>query len=164
MRKIFFLILIPTMSAAQSSRGGIGYDSGGGDTTIGAFLAIGTAIVIMLLGIGGAIGEAGKDKLQDLKEKKIKRKIKRNQSEVMQELRKKPDNMLIGIGRALVEVGNDKRIDKKRKRSKSEVTQELRKKPADPNKTEEQNRKEAVISIQRKRLRAFNNNDPWWKW
>lgn len=117
--------MIPTMSAAQSSRGGIGYDSGGGDTTIGAFLAIGTAIVIMLLGIGGAIGEAGKDKLQDLKEKKIKRKIKRNQSE---------------------------------------VTQELRKKPADPNKTEEQNRKEAVISIQRKRLRAFNNNDPWWKW
>ena len=160
--------MIPTMSAAQSSRGGIGYDSSGGDSMIGFYLAVGTAIVIMLLGIGRAIGEAGNEKLQEIKksgaDRKIEKKIKRNQSEVTQELRKKPDNMLIGIGRALGEAGNDRRIDKKRKRSKSEVTQELRKKPADPSKTEEQNRKEAIISIQRKRLRAFNNNDPWWKW
>ena len=115
------------MSAAQSSRGGIGYDSGGGDTTIGAFLAIGTAIIIMLLGIGRAIGEAGNEKVKEIKKS-----------------------------------GADRRIEKKTKRSKSEVTQELRKKPADPSKTREQNRKEAVISIQRKRLRAFNA--PWWKW
>ena len=131
MRKIFFLILIPTMSAAQSSRGGIGYDSGGGDTAIGAFLAIGTAIIIMLLGIGRAIGEAGNEKLKEIKKS-----------------------------------GTDRRIEKKIKRNQSEVTQELRKKPADPNKTEEQNRKEAVISIQRKRLRALNEplKDFWWKW
>ena len=126
MRKIFFLILIPTMSAAQSSRGGIGYDSGGGDTTIGAFLAIGTAIIIMLLGIGRAIGEAGNEKVKEIKKS-----------------------------------GANRRIEKKIKRNKSEVTQELRKKQADPSKTKEQNRKEAVIAIQRKRLKALN--DPWWK-
>jgi len=122
MKKIFFLILIPTISVAQSSRGGIGYDSGGGDITLGAFLAIGTAIVIMLIGIGGAIGEAGKDKLQDLKDKKIEKKINRGKSEVMEELRKNP---------------------------------------AVSSKTKEENRKDAVRSIQRKRLKAFK--DPWWK-
>lgn len=127
MRKIFFLILIPTMSAAQSSRGGIGYDSGGGDTAIGAFLAIGTAIIIMLLGIGRAIGEAGNEKLKEIKKS-----------------------------------GTDRRIGKKIKRNQSEVTQELRKNPAVQSKTKEKNRKDAVRSIQRKRLKAFR--DPWWKW
>ena len=115
------------MSAAQSSRGGIGYDSSGGDSMIGFYLAVGTAIVIMLLGIGGAIGEAGNEKLKEIKKS-----------------------------------GTDRRIEKKIQRNQSEVTQELRKKPADPSKTKEQNRKEAVIAIQRKRLKALN--DPWWKW
>ena len=115
------------MSAAQSSRGGIGYDSSGGDSMIGFYLAVGTAIVIMLLGIGGAIGEAGNEKLKEIKKS-----------------------------------GTDRRIEKKIKRNQSEVTKELRKKPADPSKTKEQNRKEAVIAIQRKRLKALN--DPWWKW
>ena len=127
MKKSFFLLLIPTMSAAQSSRGGIGYDSMGGDSMVGFYLAVGTAILFMLIGVGRALGEAGNDKLKEIKKS-----------------------------------GADRRIEKKTKRSKSEVTQELRKKPADPSKTEEQNRKEAVISIQRKRLRAFNA--PWWKW
>ena len=115
------------MSAAQSSRGGIGYDSGGGDTAIGAFLAIGTAIIIMLLGIGRAIGEAGNEKLKEIKKS-----------------------------------GTDRRIGKKIKRNQSEVTQELRKNPAVQSKTKEKNRKDAVRSIQRKRLKAFR--DPWWKW
>ena len=113
---------MPTISVAQSSRGGIGYDSGGGDITFGAFLAFGTAIIIMLIGIGGAIGQAGKDKLQDLKEKKIENKIKRNQSEVMEELRKNP---------------------------------------AVSSKTKEENRKDAVRSIQGKRLRAFSKGRKW---
>lgn len=111
------------MGAAQG-RGGIGYDSMdsmGGDSTGVGSLVLGIAILIMLIGLGGAIGEAGKDKLQDLRERKIEKKIKR-----------------------------------KIKRNQSEVTQEQRKNRINSAQTKEQNREDAVIAIQRKRLRAFN--------
>ena len=80
--------------------------------------------------------------------------------------------MLFAIGGAIAELGNEKlkkmkkkkrekRLKRKIERSKSEVTKKLRTMKDSLTQTKEQNRKDAVIAIQRERLREFSKDSKW---